>query len=615
MAYSLIKKPTLGNAIGAITTAPTAPAPPKPPVPTVAAAAQLQAIKNPAANGGRPAMSAPAPRPNLPTPTQMAAPGGAGGVSPGGFDLVMKNGSPNVSSDLVDRVKTDTTFNIDRRDNAEKPDADSQLAALRKSYLGTFDTTPEEKAAQEKLDAITARQEMLKANEYAGEQNVAEQAIPFSLIGGQQAALQRQLAAKLGQEAATAVPLTTQLARIQAQQKAMQEKAKAEIGFATPDYKTVGEGQSLVDPVTGKIAYQGTPKAKTEPQPTASIQEYNFAKDNGYTGSFTEYQNEDANRKALSVRPADDPNRKLSATEAQALGVPFGTTAGDAYGKNPTKPLTDAQSKEQAFGTRAQEANGYIEKLAPGIVGMNSLSYSAQVAAEPSAVGNAFVSDQIRQVRQAERNFLNAILRRESGAVISPSEFAEGAKQYFPQPGDDAQTLAQKAQNRQTAYQSMLNSVPNQQQSSATYTAPDGTQYQQGADGLYYPKASSGKPTASTNGDAKAIAAAIRKVESNGNYNARGGSGEFGAYQFMPATWRGWAQTYLGNSNAPMTPENQDRVAESHIADLLAQGRTPEQIALIWNGGQPVRKAGVNSHGVRYDSGAYAEKVLRALNG
>ncbi len=87
---------------------------------------------------------------------------------------------------------------------------------------------------------------------------------------------------------------------------------------------------------------------------------------------------------------------------------------------------------------------------------MNPLSFSAQISAEPTAVGNVFVSDLIRQQRQAERNFLNSVLRRESGAVISPSEFSEGSKQYFPRPGDDAKTLEQKAQNRKTATDALV---------------------------------------------------------------------------------------------------------------------------------------------------------------
>jgi len=115
------------------------------------------------------------------------------------------------------------------------------------------------------------------------------------------------------------------------------------------------------------------------------------------------------------------------------------------------------------------------------------------------------------------------------------------------------------------------------------------------------------------NASASTIANAIKTVESQGNYNAKGASGESGAYQFMPSTWKQWAGEYLGDPNAPLTRENQDFVAQSKINSLLEQGYNPEQIALIWNGGTPKRKAGVNKYGVQYDSGAYADKVLQTL--
>jgi hypothetical protein len=94
------------------------------------------------------------------------------------------------------------------------------------------------------------------------------------------------------------------------------------------------------------------------------------------------------------------------------------------------------------------------------IANYNPALFSIATAIEPNSVGNALIPDDIRQVAQAERNFATAILRRESGAAISASEFATVNKQYFPRPGDDAKTLAQKAQNRQTAINSFLSNVP-----------------------------------------------------------------------------------------------------------------------------------------------------------
>lgn len=56
---------------------------------------------------------------------------------------------------------------------------------------------------------------------------------------------------------------------------------------------------------------------------------------------------------------------------------------------------------------------------------------------------------------QAENNFLNSVLRRESGASISPQERSSGEAQYFPRPGDTPEVLEQKKQNRALAIQNL----------------------------------------------------------------------------------------------------------------------------------------------------------------
>lgn len=156
--------------------------------------------------------------------------------------------------------------------------------------------------------------------------------------------------------------------------------------------------------------------------------------------------------------------------------------------------------------------------------------------------------------------------------------------------------------------------APSQQKTIEDYRAefPDATEEELNA--LYEEEqGSSFSQVGSDTYNAESIANAIKEVESQGNYQARGGSGETGAYQFMPNTWRQWAGEFLGNPNAPQTPENQDYVAVAKITALMNQGYNPAEIALIWNGGTPKVKKGVNKYGVAYDSGAYANKVLRAL--
>jgi hypothetical protein len=125
------------------------------------------------------------------------------------------------------------------------------------------------------------------------------------------------------------------------------------------------------------------------------------------------------------------------------------------------KPLTEAQAKDVTYAQRSEESNVYLNNLESSIAKYNPVGFSAQLKLEANNTTNGVASDQIKQLRQAERNFGTAVLRRESGAAISPSEFATMEKQYFPRPGDDAQTLAQKAQNRLTAINSFKASNPN----------------------------------------------------------------------------------------------------------------------------------------------------------
>lgn len=110
------------------------------------------------------------------------------------------------------------------------------------------------------------------------------------------------------------------------------------------------------------------------------------------------------------------------------------------------------------------------------------------------------------------------------------------------------------------------------------------------------------------------LAKAIRHVESGDNFDAKGGSGESGAYQFMPATWKQWAGQYINDPNAPLTRENQNKVAYYKLKDLKDQGYNPGQIASIWNSGSPdfQGKVGTNKYGVAYNTPKYVNNVYGA---
>lgn len=130
-----------------------------------------------------------------------------------------------------------------------------------------------------------------------------------------------------------------------------------------------------------------------------------------------------------------------------------------------SKPLNDVQAKALLFGTRMQESDKVIKDLAGKNVTQPGLIKRAAEAVPfaGSAMGtltNWTQSANQQSVEQAQRDFINATLRRESGAVISADEFDNGKKQYFPQPGDSEQVSRQKARNRELATQGILAEVP-----------------------------------------------------------------------------------------------------------------------------------------------------------
>lgn len=114
---------------------------------------------------------------------------------------------------------------------------------------------------------------------------------------------------------------------------------------------------------------------------------------------------------------------------------------------------TEGQANAKLYAKRMEEADTQINALSSKTI-LTSVSAGVQ-----DKVPNIIQSKDIQLFKQAKRNFLNAVLRRESGAVISPTEFADGNKQYFPVMGDSDEVVAQKAANRKTALAGLRNAA------------------------------------------------------------------------------------------------------------------------------------------------------------
>lgn len=104
---------------------------------------------------------------------------------------------------------------------------------------------------------------------------------------------------------------------------------------------------------------------------------------------------------------------------------------------------TEGQASANIYATRMENSSPIIDEFAAA--GMN---FWEHIASGAGIIGNFIVSPERQQFDQAARDFINASLRRESGAVISEQEFANARQQYLPMPGDSPEVLRQKAENR-----------------------------------------------------------------------------------------------------------------------------------------------------------------------
>lgn len=132
----------------------------------------------------------------------------------------------------------------------------------------------------------------------------------------------------------------------------------------------------------------------------------------------------------------------------------------------PDKPLTESQGNSLGFGMRAKDAqdiltgleanntkNGGVFKTAMSNVPFIGSSLSSAINVLPGSLGGPSGSQQ--SYDQSKRNFVSAVLRKESGAAISPEEFKMEEIKYFPQPGDTKLVQDQKSRARDMAVQAL----------------------------------------------------------------------------------------------------------------------------------------------------------------
>lgn len=196
------------------------------------------------------------------------------------------------------------------------------------------------------------------------------------------------------------------------------------------------------------------------PKKTNEIINYEAAKQSGFKGSFDEWRNQ--------LTPFQKEELGIKRQELGLSAARYQLDKAIKEAELSGLKLNEQQGQAVGFGTRAKEASEILKNLEnKGIkdVGVTRTAIASTLGMTP-LIGdkleqntmtalNALASKDQQATLQARKNFATAVLRKESGASISPTEFSDVDRIYFPQPGDSSELLKQKQRARDLAIQSL----------------------------------------------------------------------------------------------------------------------------------------------------------------
>lgn len=374
----------------------------------------------------------------------------------------------------------------------------SAPASAEQAYTSAFDTgiAPKEQAvaeSQKKLDAINAQLAAINAEQTAIPIQTQQEATGRGVTA---AGLAPITTARLRENALKALPLQAQAFAAQAEVTGNENLLKLAQDRLDTVFKLRSEDETrkynyqkdIRDKIYETLNTQE--KARVDALQKEDDRKFELMKDNinnAQALAKTAIENGQAGI-AAQITSLDPKSTTYSEDVAKLSGQiapkPASASAPTSYkewelaGKPGTyaqwlkdaniKAPTVAQQTVAEYAARLEQSTPILETLTPIITGMNLLNFNAQLKLPPT-----FQSTEMQQYMQAASNFINAKLRRESGAVISPTEFTEARSQYLPQPGDKPEVLKQKKANRDLVFSSLRKAAGNAYESVNDLLAQD----------------------------------------------------------------------------------------------------------------------------------------------
>jgi hypothetical protein len=124
-------------------------------------------------------------------------------------------------------------------------------------------------------------------------------------------------------------------------------------------------------------------------------------------------------------------------------------------GPGTTAKFTESQSKDNVYATRAEGALSRLEPVADALTSRAGVVGEAASGLTLGLSREMMQSDEFQLARQAGDEFLQAILRKDTGAAITADEQELYGKTYLPQVGDSPAVLAQKKVSRAGALEAI----------------------------------------------------------------------------------------------------------------------------------------------------------------
>jgi hypothetical protein len=210
------------------------------------------------------------------------------------------------------------------------------------------------------------------------------------------------------------------------------------------DTFTLAEGAKQLqrDPITGAVTEiaAGAPKREAVP---ADIQAYNLAKEQGFTGSFVEFQN--------ALRPPATPSDIQGFNLAKSQGFP-GTFVQYQNAIRPPSSTTinmpgEGERKAAVLANRLNFSVGQMNQAIntdPSAAMPKTSAELARFLTRTEFLPNALNSEQRQIVEAAQMDVLDAALTLGTGAAYTIPQLESYRKSYFPQVLDSEKTVKSK---------------------------------------------------------------------------------------------------------------------------------------------------------------------------